>query len=284
LAESYEYSSFGVLTVKNASGNAIPASELASQAKNLITFTAREYIPEIGKYYYRARMYDPALGRFMQRDPIGYAGGQNLYTYCDNNPVNRIDPMGLLEACPEFNLYEFNPDEDDKGVKLDLDLSLYLYFLKTVFPEYSELKDVAYNYSLSKESYLDWQSIAMKLFKQVRKPVEQLDEKLLSATSLYNPLTWVGGLIGGADYSMALLTEGMIYSGTVPYASVSSSGESTYGAKVYQQYKNIQAGVFIPLDSLENAKITADYYYSGKVRVSAEVSKDDVKLYFRYSY
>lgn len=43
------------------------------------------------------RYYDPAEGRFLTRDPIGYAGGLNLYAYCGNNPVGRSDPSGLLE-------------------------------------------------------------------------------------------------------------------------------------------------------------------------------------------
>jgi len=46
--------------------------------------------------YYRARYYDPAVGRFIQRDPLGLAGGINLYAYADNNPVNFNDPSGLL--------------------------------------------------------------------------------------------------------------------------------------------------------------------------------------------
>jgi hypothetical protein len=41
-----------------------------------------------------ARYYDLTTGHWLSRDPIGYAGGQNLYTFCDGNPVNEADPSG----------------------------------------------------------------------------------------------------------------------------------------------------------------------------------------------
>jgi RHS repeat-associated protein len=47
-----------------------------------------------GLYYYRARTYSPTLGRFIQPDPIGYAGGVNLYAYVLNDPLNATDPSG----------------------------------------------------------------------------------------------------------------------------------------------------------------------------------------------
>jgi len=60
------------------------------------TFTGREYDAESGLYYYRARYYDASIGRFIEKDPIGFAGGDtNLYRYVANNPVNWTDPSGL---------------------------------------------------------------------------------------------------------------------------------------------------------------------------------------------
>lgn len=47
-----------------------------------------------GLYYARARMSAPGLGRCLQPDPIGEAGGKNLYAYVGNDPLNRVDPAG----------------------------------------------------------------------------------------------------------------------------------------------------------------------------------------------
>ncbi len=59
-------------------------------------YTGREWDPETGLYYYRARYYDPKVGRFISEDPIQFDGGGNFYSYVSNDPVNLIDPLGLL--------------------------------------------------------------------------------------------------------------------------------------------------------------------------------------------
>jgi RHS repeat-associated protein len=88
VAQRYNYDAFGNIT----SG--------APTVTQPYTYTAREYDPETGLYFYRARYYDPKAGRFLTRDPIGFDGGDyNLYAYVSNNPVNKIDPVGLKECC-----------------------------------------------------------------------------------------------------------------------------------------------------------------------------------------
>jgi len=62
---------------------------------NPYMFTGRRFDIETGLYYYRARYYNPHIGRFMQTDPIGYGDGINWYVFCGNNPIGRVDPYGL---------------------------------------------------------------------------------------------------------------------------------------------------------------------------------------------
>jgi len=50
---------------------------------------------ETGLYYYRARYYDPQVGRFISEDPLGFIGGVDFYSYVLNRPIQMADPAGL---------------------------------------------------------------------------------------------------------------------------------------------------------------------------------------------
>jgi RHS repeat-associated protein len=84
-----QYDSFGRITSETNPGGGSPAAFLHA-------YTGREWDADAGLFYHRMRWYDPAVGRFISDDPLGFrAGDPNVQRYVANNPVNWIDPAGL---------------------------------------------------------------------------------------------------------------------------------------------------------------------------------------------
>ncbi|WP_339533391.1 RHS repeat-associated core domain-containing protein, partial [Pseudomonas mucidolens] len=74
-------------------------SETAKRAdvRNPLRFQGQYFDIETGLHYNRYRYYDPQVGRFIGKDPIGFAGGLNVYAYAPN-PVDWVDPLGLTRC------------------------------------------------------------------------------------------------------------------------------------------------------------------------------------------
>lgn len=62
----------------------------------LFQCTGQIWLPEIGLYHYKARVYSPQLGRFLQTDPVGYHDQAILYARVGNDPLNHTDPTGAI--------------------------------------------------------------------------------------------------------------------------------------------------------------------------------------------
>ena len=99
--EHVVYDSFGNRLVEqdyDSSGNAISSSH-AEAVHSLFGYTGRDWDADASLQYNRARWYDPATGRWLSQDPIGFkAGDANLYRYVGNGATTKTDPSGLKES------------------------------------------------------------------------------------------------------------------------------------------------------------------------------------------
>ena len=131
MLESYRYDAFGAPTFIKP-GGAVNTT-MTTAINNRFLFTGREYQEKFGFYEYRARAYNPTIGRFMSEDPKGYdAGDYNLYRYCSNDPWDKTDPTGLFgrglgwtqRLWEKFNRWQSNEASLDDSAKQAIDHAL----------------------------------------------------------------------------------------------------------------------------------------------------------------
>jgi len=118
-----------VRQVTNAAGVAVVTRDYDPWGKLLTgsssagyAFTGREWDSESGLHYYRARYYDPSLGRFLSEDPIGHRGGPNFYAYVGNAPTNHLDPFGLARwriPCSDAEIKRWKDECQSRGQRLE---------------------------------------------------------------------------------------------------------------------------------------------------------------------
>jgi RHS repeat-associated protein len=92
IAERYAYSAYGQPTILDASASVLSSSAI----NNRYTYTGREWDATLGLYHFRARWMSPVAGRFLSRDPIGLDSDTNIYRALNGNPIQWVDPSGLV--------------------------------------------------------------------------------------------------------------------------------------------------------------------------------------------
>jgi RHS repeat-associated protein len=105
LVERYDYDPYGRTYIEHwdPTANANAGGWVRTTASfygNPIAWTAQRYDAGVGLYQFYARTYSPELGRWLQRDPLGYVDGVNLYEYESGRPLKWTDPLGLMASPP----------------------------------------------------------------------------------------------------------------------------------------------------------------------------------------
>ena len=99
VVEAYDCDAYGntiIFTAPGTDGVWFTDDDVqSSYGANEIIYCGYRFDPETDLYYVRNRTYNPALGRWLRRDPIGYSGGINLYEYVNGRAVAAVDPAGL---------------------------------------------------------------------------------------------------------------------------------------------------------------------------------------------
>ena len=101
----------------------VPFGEVFIEERNNVwntpyLFNAKEFDEETGMYYYGARYYDPRLSLWMSTDPMEEISPDiSSYTFCHNNPINRVDPLGLTDYFNENGAY-IQTIDDQKDVRV----------------------------------------------------------------------------------------------------------------------------------------------------------------------
>ena len=102
VVERYVYDPYGKVTIWNEARTSTLA--WADSKKNEILFCGYRYDPETSLYHVRHRMYHSTLGRWLQRDPLGYVDGMGLYQYVGSMPGAATDPEGLAFGPSDYGM------------------------------------------------------------------------------------------------------------------------------------------------------------------------------------
>ena len=139
---------------------------------NRYRFSSKEVHANSGLYYYGFRYYEPYLQRWLNQDPIGEAGGLNLYQFAGNDAINGFDPFGL-RIYPEDFIGPLLPGDRRASGLFDIGYGLQILDEASGGPQYRELRD----------KYLGW----VEENREAVPALAELADNLELAASLSSP-------------------------------------------------------------------------------------------------
>jgi RHS repeat-associated protein len=184
VVERYDYTAYGEpqIFAGVSSNSEYGDSLLVSSVGNPFMHQGLFLDPETRTYQNRFRQYDPTLGRFLQRDPLGYWDGMNLYEYLGNNPLAWLDPLGL---CQE----DFGEDLEDLLWALLHAHPELLALLEAMPPEaWDSFEDLL-------AAFLDWLA---------SRPQENVESSIAGNTAGWPPQPYVYVVVMGQPGNSAL--------------------------------------------------------------------------------
>lgn len=201
---------------------------------NPMRYTARRFDEDLSTYDYRARQYNPQLGRFHQRDSVGMTDGTNLYSYTTNNPMAFSDPLGLnrkdLETGGCQGCEERKPEEEKKERRLE-------DFTVLTPQELTALYDNLNDFNKQIADINEWKRGLNSVNAEVRKSQKEAEKILFR---LENPVWPNWDSLGNFSSGIGGVA-GCYFTG--PYGCLVSLGVAAYS--IYYPEEGAAAGVVI---------------------------------------